>query len=75
MAPREPRGINFTLYDAAIKADDAYHAAIVKVYGETHAGDARYRRHDASELNAALDAKTKADRAWHAEIERSRRES
>jgi len=67
---------NFDFYHKAVALDDAFQRALVLVYGAKNAGDARYRLSHADPLVQTLaDAKVAADNAWHAEVERSRRES
>jgi hypothetical protein len=67
--------IDLKLEAAARAADDAFQAELVRVYGEKGAGDARYRvgRYDDAALQAAVERKYAADRAWLAEMDRARR--
>lgn len=66
--------MNFDLYYAANKADEAFHQALVKVYGKD-ACNARYdrkRNRATPELAAAGQAKMDASEAWSAEVQRVR---
>jgi hypothetical protein len=66
MSKRHP---DFTLYRAALAADEAFHAELVRVYGASNAGDARYRcQHDDQRVSEAGRAKVKADERWLAEM-------
>lgn len=64
---------DFTLYQAACKADQAWSAELTRVYGR-NAGDARYdRRGCASEELAHLSSESAAAKdAWLAECKRIR---
>lgn len=60
---------DFTLYHAAIAADDRYTRALVRMYGENKAGDKRYQlTHTDPEICAARAAKLAADEAWLREM-------
>jgi hypothetical protein len=61
---------DFSLYDKAKAADDAFQAALVKQYGG-RAGDMRYQsaKHPAH-IKALAKAKKKADERWLAEMRR-----
>lgn len=61
---------NFTLYYAALHADEAWHNALVARYGYRNAGAARYTSAgvETHELCALNQAKRKADAAWVAEM-------
>jgi hypothetical protein len=54
-------------YREAVAADDAWQVALVRLYGQQRAGDARYdaRGKATPELAALLDAKHAADAALH----------
>lgn len=53
------------LYQAALDADAAFHAAVVAQFGAKAAGDMRYmRRLHNPATAAARDAKLAADEAW-----------
>lgn len=55
----------FDLYHAALAADDAFHAEVVRVFGNHRAGDMRYRPEAWDEgIRAAARAKHAADEAW-----------
>ncbi len=55
------------LYAAAIKADEVFHAEVVRQFGDKRAGDMRYRSdlHDAATC-AAAELKHEADRQLNA---------
>lgn len=55
------------LYQAAIKADERFHAEVVRQFGKKRAGDMRYRsnQHDA-QTSLAADCKHAADDALRA---------
>lgn len=60
---------DFTLYYAAIAADDRYTRALVRVYGKNQSGDKRYQlTHTDPEICAARAAKHAADEAWLEEM-------
>lgn len=59
-------GADFSLYRAALAADEAF-AAALKV-----AGESRYAKHSDADVIAAYNNKLAADAAWLAEMRRSR---
>ena len=67
--------MNCDLYYEAIKADNAYHDALVSVYGE-RAGDMRYltASHKHPQVIKAREAFLLAMDAWHKEMASARGE-
>lgn len=62
---------NFSLYHAAVLADDVYQRELVRMYGQNQAGNKRYLlAHSDPAICAARDAKLVADEAWLAETRR-----
>ncbi len=64
---------DFTLYDAAKRADEAFQAELIRIYGVRKACEKRYQSADHHEpsVNAARDAKLAADLAWLNEMRRN----
>jgi len=63
---------NYTLYYAALAADDAYRVELVRVYGK-NACNARYQMtHTDAAVIATRQAKHLADKVWLAEMRRDK---
>ena len=59
------KATGYDLYYAALDADERFHNELVRVYGKTNAGDARYKAtHTDAGVIAAREAKHVADTAW-----------
>jgi hypothetical protein len=61
--------MNHSLYYIAVQADDAFQRELIRVYGIRFASEKRYQlcAHADDALEAAHQAKAKADLAWYAE--------
>jgi hypothetical protein len=63
---------DYTLFDAAQAADDAYHVELVRVYGK-NACNARYQMtHTDAAVIATGQAKLLASEVWFAEMRRDK---
>lgn len=62
--------------EAMQRADDRFQAELVRVYGRSKAGDARYKRfHQDDAVQAASDAFVNASKKWHATLLQARAQS
>ena len=61
--------MNHSLYYIAVQADDAFQRELIRAYGIRFASEKRYQLapHADAVLEAASQAKVKADLAWYAE--------
>lgn len=65
---------DFHIYDLAKDADEVFHAALVKEFGEAAAGDMRYQPDQwPAHVRACADAFQKAADAWRDEMATMRR--
>lgn len=62
---------DFTLYRAALKADDEFQRALEKEYGKGRAGDARYRTDHPEHIAKLARRKVAADQKWLAAMRES----
>lgn len=62
--------------EAMQQADNRFQAELVRVYGRSKAGDARYKRfHQDDAVQAASDAFVNASKKWHATLLQARAQS